>query len=672
MEHSPKNDVPEMSVGPRALGLAVRFSGRLRSRLSFWRSIGASPLVLSWLEHGYEIPWLNGVAPRPCVMRNHASALRYGFFVDEALSELLSAGCVRVWGDVGACEPPHVVSPLGVVPKAESNKYRLVSDQRYCNRHLVATVFSYESVEDAEFVARCGDFGGKFDLRSGYHHIMIAEAYQTFLGFEWRGKYYVWTSLPQGIATAPYVFTQVMRCLWTYWRSRGRRTIGYLDDCGWFAFSREECVRVRDSIVADVEAAGFTLNVPKCTFEPTQTLTLLGFDIELKEGALRVTSRRVDKLLDILQSLLREGRATIRTLASVKGQIESMRPAIGARCMFASRTLARVVRDHEGRWGWWIRIEEDVRDQLQLWYDHVALWNGRPLWAYRVTYVHTLVTDASEFGWAGRLGDFWARGFLPPGFRGTSSQLRELEALRESLLSYLPLVRGMALHCQTDSQSSVYALAKGCSMRPASNAVIEEIFDICNDNDIVLHVDWIPRDMLADVDALSKFFDRADWKLNERVFSRLNDIFGPHTVDRMATHVNALLPRFNAAWWCPGVETVNCFSVSWSGENNWCNPDFNYIGKVFAHMAACDAKGTLILPFWPSRSWWPWVVGDEGRFCPWIVAVFELPRWQDLFLAGSAGGLMGRGLPPFRVLAVRVDFANRVHSLSLTDIGLLF
>ena len=58
-----------------------------------------------------------------------------------------------------------------------------------------------------------------FDLKSGYHHIDIAEKHQTFLGFSWPAPdsiekiFYVFTVLLCGLSSAPYVFTKVLKPL---------------------------------------------------------------------------------------------------------------------------------------------------------------------------------------------------------------------------------------------------------------------------------------------------------------------------------------------------------------------------------------------------------------------------------------------------------------------------
>ena len=64
-----------------------------------------------------------------------------------------------------------------------------------------------------------------FDLKSGYHHIDIAQEHQTFLGFSWRAPdsinnkiSYVFIVFPFGLSSAPYVFTKVLKPLKKYWR----------------------------------------------------------------------------------------------------------------------------------------------------------------------------------------------------------------------------------------------------------------------------------------------------------------------------------------------------------------------------------------------------------------------------------------------------------------------
>jgi hypothetical protein len=45
---------------------------------------------------------------------------------------------------------------------------------------------------------------------------------------------------------------------------------------------------------------------------------------------------------------------------------------------------------------------------------------------------------------------------------------------------------------------------------------------------------------------LSRHLDSDDWQLDPSVFLELDAQFGPHTIDRFASGLSTLLPRYNA------------------------------------------------------------------------------------------------------------------------------
>ena len=75
-----------------------------------------------------------------------------------------------------------------------------------------------------------------------------------------------------------------------------------------------------------------------------------------------------------------------------------------------------------------------------------------------------------------------------------------------------------------------------------------------------------------EADRLSRSPDIHNWMLHPGIFSWLNRRFGPFTVDRFATNLNAQLPRFNTRYWEPGTEGINALAQDWSNENNFANP----------------------------------------------------------------------------------------------------
>ena len=126
-------------------------------------------------------------------------------FVSGTVLELLESGCVR-----RVPFKPIVVNPLRVAENS-SGKKRLILDLSVLNTFVKKNKVKFEDwkVVVQYFEQDCYMF--KFDLKSGYHHIDICVAQQSFLGFCWNGEFYVFTVLPFGLSSAPYIFTKCLR-----------------------------------------------------------------------------------------------------------------------------------------------------------------------------------------------------------------------------------------------------------------------------------------------------------------------------------------------------------------------------------------------------------------------------------------------------------------------------
>jgi hypothetical protein len=136
-------------------------------------------------------------------------------------------------------------------------------------------------------------------------------------------------------------------------------------------------------------------------------------------------------------------------------------------------------------------------------------------------------------------------------------------------------------------------------------------------------------------DYLSKIVDIDDWKLHPSLFGVLDARWGPHSVDRFATHTNALCPRFNSWYWCPGTGGIDAFcQPDWSESNNWCNPPFRLIGRLISLVRELGAVATVIVPVWPGQPWWHQLCPDGSHLAPDVVDVYELPRGFYTFLPG--------------------------------------
>ncbi|XP_044182961.1 uncharacterized protein LOC122963548 [Acropora millepora] len=139
--------------------------------------------------------------------------------------------------------------------------------------------------------------------------------------------------------------------------------------------------------------------------------------------------------------------------------------------------------------------------------------------------------------------------------------------------------------------------------------------------------------------------------------------WGPHTVDRFVTYYNAQLLRFNSKFAFPGCSGVDALAQDWSAENNCLCPPVHVIIDSVRHLKSCSRGGTLIIPEWPSASFWPFLRKRSSQFKSLVVDVFVLPAISDLLLEGpgqkqiyASRPSVFRGCPRFRMLALRLDF----------------
>ena len=54
------------------------------------------------------------------------------------------------------------------------------------------------------------------------------------------------------------------------------------------------------------------------------------------------------------------------------------------------------------------------------------------------------------------------------------------------------------------------------------------------------------------------------------------------------------------------------------------------------YLKQCRACGSVVLPYWPSASFWPLIVDDHG-FIKEAIAHVELPVGEDYYVPGKAG-----------------------------------
>ena len=134
-------------------------------------------------------------------------------------------------------------------------------------------------------------------------------------------------------------------------------------------------------------------------------------------------------------------------------------------------------------------------------------------------------------------------------------------------------------------------------------------------------------------------------------------------MDRFPSYFNSHVVRFNSKYFSPGCAAVDALAQDWSSDNNWLCPPVHLIVPAVKHLRYHKGVGTLIIPEWPSASFWPFLHISPSRFRTFVKEVVVLPRLADLLIEGPGQKVAYRkkpsvfvGCPPFNMLALRIDF----------------
>ena len=583
-------------------------------------------------------------------MPNQQSALDHNEFVSQALEELEQNQCI-----VKTQDPPHVCSPLSVVSNRQG-KLRLVLNLCYLNQFLWVEKFKYEDLRTAMLMFQRDDYLFSFDLKSGYHHVDIFEPHWQFFGFKWEVKgvtqFYLFTVLPFGLATACYAFTKLLWPLVKYWHSQGLRALLYLDDGIVAVAGKEAAGRASRKVREDLVRAGLVENSTKCSWEPSQRAKWLGFELDLEQGQISIPEEKIEALKAHLGQAVDQPTLKACNLASITGKIISMSLALGPVSRLMTRSMYALLNTKE-HWRQSLTITPEVKEELQFWINQIDHINGKEIW-HSPSAVRVVYSGASATGYGGftvEHGCHVAHGAWSEVEMTQSSTWRELKAVRMVLESLLPKLKNKRVRWFSDNQNVVRILETG-SKKPLLQKEAIAVFSIAARSLIHIEPEWIPRTENQQADYLSRIQDRDDWIIQPALFATIDQLWGPHTIDRFANNFNTQLPRFNSRFWCPGTKAVDTFTCDWRHEVNWVCPPPHLISRTIRHAAKTCSRGTLIVPAWPSAPFWPVLYPNGCEEASFIKETMLLPKSHPTILPGRSGGI----LPSCDVLAIRFEF----------------
>ena len=157
-----------------------------------------------------------------------------------------------------------------------------------------------------------GEWVLSIDLTDAYFHIPIHPNSRKYLRFCHRSQVFQFSSLPFGLATAPQVFTMIVKEVKLMALTRGLRLHQYLDD--WL---------IRSQSQEEAQSLGWMINQEKSELKPTQVFLFMGYEYHLDSALVKLTQERWLKLQDLILQLKSKHVLTARCLMSLIGLLAS-------------------------------------------------------------------------------------------------------------------------------------------------------------------------------------------------------------------------------------------------------------------------------------------------------------------------------------------------------------
>ena len=331
----------------------------------------------------------------------------------------------------GKCKISRVLqSPIPSTqasPKVEAS-HRPKQAQHFSTRRKVQNENSrvHQDLPNSRGVGKLGIVDRSSDA---YLHIPIHPNSRKYLRFCYKSQVFQFTSLPFGLATAPQVFTMIVKEVKLMALSRGLRVHQYLDDWLIKSQSQEEAQTNTQAVVDLTQSLGWIINQEKSELKPTQVFSFVGYEYYLDSALGKPTQERWLKLQDLILRLKSKHVLTARCLMSLIGLLAStekmvpegrlhMRPF-----QFHLKEHWRYPQSLDNLLPWTKAIEA----HLDWWQNPSNVMKGADL--HPKEHSIQLFTDASNEGWGAHLDQNSTKGLWSDREKRLHINVLELKAV---------------------------------------------------------------------------------------------------------------------------------------------------------------------------------------------------------------------------------------------------
>ncbi|KAJ8917626.1 hypothetical protein NQ315_000109 [Exocentrus adspersus] len=549
-----------------------------------WLPLTNNPVIISWIR-GYRLPFTSKPSSQHQPPFYKAKNLVEHNQMQAEINHLLQLDAVRVC----KAHPDQFLSNIFLASKPNGKK-RFILNLKSLNIHIYAPHFKMEDARTASKLIQHGNYAATIDLKDAYYLVPIHKDDRKYLRFYFNCTYYEFTCVAFGLASAPFMFTKLMKPIVRCLRDRDVLCVNYLDDFLILGQTKEICeshLRIATTLLTSL---GFLINTEKSILSPNTRCKFLGFIFDSNTMSIELPPEKREKILLWVKFFLSHTTCRILKFAQFLGLLTSACPAIkyGWRL---ERAKFLALRSAGGNYNAFMSIPRSLLPDLNWWITNIRTSKND---LRRDVYDLEICTDASLSGWGACCRDDSIHGWWSLSESSNHINFLELQAIFFGLQCFANNLQNCNILIRTDNTTALANVNRmGSVKHQLLNSLTRNIWHWAEERNIWIFASYISSSENWQAD------------LNDQVFLHITQSFGSPDIDIFASRNNHKCARYISWLKDPGAEAVDAFTIDWGNIFFYAFPPFSQILRTLQKIKNDKAEGILVVPYWKSQSWYP-------------------------------------------------------------------
>ena len=637
------------------------FAGKVSQNFDKWEKLTSDGWLLD-IVMGYKLE-LNKIPEQRFIPQPIKFCDREIDIINQELQKFLHKGVVEEC----VYEKEQYVSNIFIRPKRDGS-HRVILNLKTLNKDMDKVHFKMESLKSAMALMQENCYLASVDLKDAYYTVNVKPEDRKYLRFVWDNTLYQFTCLPNGLTTAPRVFTKLLKPVFAHLRTLGLASVVYLDDTLLQGQQFSDCLLNVSKTVKLLDSLGFTVHPKKSVLKPSQQIEFLGFILNSRDMTVRLTQKKAESLVNSCRELGKKQTCTIRELAEIIGKMVASEPGnVYAPLHYKQFEIEKnkALKTHKGNFDAVIQVSHHMVQELYWWINELGQAKRSILLPKPSV---EMFSDSSSTGWGGVCGDSKTGGLWSSQDKSKHINELEMKACLLTLTSLCDGLRDIHIRAYLDNTTSVTYIEKMGGTKEKLNNICKEIWGWCNQRNIWLSAVHIPGIENVEADRISREnHTDLEWKLDPQVFVKVCEKLGQPQIDMFASRKNFQMLPYVSYKPDSGAVAVNAFKLNWQLYLSYMFPPFSILGRVLQKLQEDEAQAVLIAPLWPTQVWFTKLL---GMICSTPVL---LPHSKKILMHPGDASLVHPLHASLKLMACRVSgrySQTKAYQMSLPELFL--